>query len=57
MQKTDGRGGLSFGVRYYVFRYAASGMTSEARWKFDANWSSCKGGSTNGPSAALYKRL
>ena len=37
MQNTDGRGGLRSGARYYVFRYAASGMTSEARWKFGAN--------------------
>ena len=41
MQKTDGRGGLRF--RYYFFRYVASGMTSEARWKFGANRSSFKG--------------
>ena len=43
MQKTDGRGGLRSGVRYYFCRYVASGMTSEARWKFGANRSSFKG--------------
>ena len=44
MQKTDGRSGLRSGVRYYFFRYVASAMTSEARWKFGANRLSFKGG-------------
>ena len=44
MQKTDGRGGLRCGVRYYFCRYVTSGMTSEARWKFGANRLSFKGG-------------
>ena len=53
MQKTDGRGGLSSGVRYNLFRYVASGMTSEARWKFGANRLSCKGG-TDKRTLQLY---
>ena len=55
MQKTGGRGGLRSGVRYYVFRYAASGTTSDARWKFDANRSSFKGG-TDKRTLQLYIR-
>ena len=53
MQKTDGRGGLRSGVRYYCFRYVASGMTSEARWKFGANRLSFKGG-TDKRTLQLY---
>ena len=55
MQKTDGRGGLRYGVRYYVFRYVASGTTSEARWKFGANRLSFKGG-TDKRTLQLYIR-
>ena len=53
MQKTDGRGGLRSGARYYFFRYVASGITSEARWKFGANRSSFKGG-TDKRTLQLY---
>ena len=55
MQNTDGRGGLRSGIGYrfffffffFFFRYVASGMTSEARWRFGANRLSSKGGSDN----------
>ena len=51
MQNTDGRGGLRSGIGYcfffVFFRYVASGMTSEARWRFGANRLSSKGGSDN----------
>ena len=53
MQKTDGRGGLRSGVRYYFFRYVASGMTSKTRWKFGANRLSFKGG-TDKRTLQLY---
>ena len=55
MQKTDGRGGLRSGIRYYVFRYVASGTTSEARWQFGANRLSFKGG-TDKRTLQLYIR-